>query len=224
MVHKFRQEVKPENLQTTLVQYIKQNKDQEKLGEFCSELMAAQKTRRDMEKAKELQRMKSLHSKFKRQRNESQESPVASQRDSINLQVKFDIVEMTSISPNEQSIDGTMKQAAIHRSLPARQSTQNQLMVQQFLQQKEQEETQKKEQEEAEKLIQKTQTKKVQGSTFDLTREERNNILDALDNMQELRASYNTNMEKHRQDFQVAKQEKMKKTDINEYFKQKAID
>ena len=78
-----------------------------------------------MERTKELQQMKSLQNRFKRQRNESQESPIASQRDSINLQVKFELVEMASNSPNEQIKDGTMKPADIHRSMPASQFTQN---------------------------------------------------------------------------------------------------
>jgi hypothetical protein len=33
-----RREIKPEAIQATLIQYIKQNKDEEKLKEFCSEL------------------------------------------------------------------------------------------------------------------------------------------------------------------------------------------
>ena len=42
-----RREIKAETLQATLTQYIKENKDEEKLNEFCQELMATQKAKKD---------------------------------------------------------------------------------------------------------------------------------------------------------------------------------
>lgn len=44
-MHRLRSENKPENLQATLQQYIKENKDVEKLTEFCKELELALKAK-----------------------------------------------------------------------------------------------------------------------------------------------------------------------------------
>ena len=45
LMHRLRSENKPENLQATLQQYIKENKDVEKLTEFCKELEQALKAK-----------------------------------------------------------------------------------------------------------------------------------------------------------------------------------
>ena len=42
-IHKLRREMKSDNIQATLVHYIKTNKDEEKLNEFCRELLVSLK-------------------------------------------------------------------------------------------------------------------------------------------------------------------------------------
>ena len=44
-MHELRNDIKPETLQARLHQYIKENKDEEKLSSFCKDLEIAQKAK-----------------------------------------------------------------------------------------------------------------------------------------------------------------------------------
>ena len=47
-IHKLRREMKSESIQATLTHYIKTNKDEEKLNEFCRELLVSLKQQNEL--------------------------------------------------------------------------------------------------------------------------------------------------------------------------------
>lgn len=206
-----RREIKAETIQATLQQYIKENKDEEKLNEFCQELMATQKAKKDKmdQKLKKAGQEMTAAERARERRNQK--------KSSLNNCPNSEVLSFTS-EPQCPGSKISPQKRAMYEKQPTKEL--NMQIVEYYNQEKQLERAQKLQKEEDDQQFS-GMSKQKKDTRFSLTKQERERILEKLDNIWKLELK----QEEARQEFKIAYEkarlEKFRKYDIDYYFKMK---